>query len=102
MFDKPVINVGYNPPGVDPSVVDYARYFEFDHYRPIVESGAVEVARSEEDLRTKLAAALMEPARHAMQRRTLIRRFFGNSLDGWSSTRVAGVLDALASRPGPK
>jgi hypothetical protein len=99
MFDKPVINVGYNPPDVDPSVVDYARYYEFDHYRPIVESGAVEVARSEEDLRLKLIAALLHPERQAMQRRSLVRRFFGNSLDGWSSTRVAGVLDALAARP---
>ncbi len=98
MFDKPVINVGYNPPDVDSNVVDYARYYEFDHYRPIVESGAVEVARSEEELRVKLIATLLHPERHAMQRRSLVRRFFGNSLDGWSSTRVAGVLDMLAAR----
>jgi hypothetical protein len=40
MFDKPVINVGYNPPGSDAGMIDYLRYYKFDHYRPLVESGA--------------------------------------------------------------
>jgi hypothetical protein len=97
MFDKPVINVGYNPPEIDKSVVDYARYYEFDHYRPIVDTGAVAVARSENDLREMLVDALDIPERRAMQRRSLIRNFFGNNLDGWSSTRVAGVLAGLVS-----
>lgn len=98
MFDKPVINIGYNPPDVDPGVVEYARYYEFDHYRPIVESGAVEVSRSEEHLRQALIEALSRPGERAIQRRALIRQIFGNNLDGWSSTRVASVLDMLASR----
>jgi hypothetical protein len=46
MFAKPVINVAYNPPEIHSSLVDYARYYEFDHYRPVVESGAVQVAGS--------------------------------------------------------
>ena len=37
MFDKPVINIGYNPPGTEVSPVEYRRYYDFDHYRPIVE-----------------------------------------------------------------
>ena len=98
MFDKPVINVGYNPPGVSTTVIDCARYYEFDHYRPIVESGAVEVAFSEEELQRRLIEALLHPERRAMQRRALIRQFFGDSLDGWSSTRVAGILEMLAGR----
>ncbi len=98
MFDKPVINVGYNPPGTDKALVDYARYYEFDHYRPIVESGAVEVAYSEADLRHRLVESLLGPEKRRAQRTALIRRFFQNSLDGWSSTRVASVLQALAFR----
>src|SRR5262249_41116886 len=61
MFDKPVINVGYNPRGLDREVLDYARYYKFDHYTPIVESGAVEVAESEPDLARRLADALSHP-----------------------------------------
>ena len=98
MFDKPVINVGYNPAETDIDEVDYARYYKFDHYRPVVASGAVEVASSEEELRRMLLAALLHPERRSSERKSLLRRFFDNSLDGWSSTRVAYVLDMLASR----
>ena len=35
MFDKPVINVGYNPPSVDEKNLAYADYYEFDHYRTV-------------------------------------------------------------------
>src|SRR5262249_11306894 len=82
MFDKPVINVGYNPPGVDISPIDYRRYYQFDHYRPVVESGAVEVAVSEDDLRDKLRNALSEPERRSEHRSRLLRGMFGSTLDG--------------------
>ncbi len=59
MFDKPVINVAYNPPSVPTDEIDYRRYYSFDHYRPVVESGAV---ASRRDARSTLSAAL----RHAL------------------------------------
>ncbi len=46
MFDKPVINVGYNPPSVPEGELSYARYYRFDHYAPVVASGAVRLAKS--------------------------------------------------------
>jgi hypothetical protein len=98
MFDKPVINIGYNPPEVPTAILDYARYYEFDHYRPIVESGAVEVAYSEADLRRMLGEALAQPEKLAAPRKALIHNFFGNSLDGWSSARVANVLELLVAK----
>src|SRR5262245_12326459 len=54
MFDKPVVNVGYNPPGVEISELDYSRYYKFDHYRKVVESGAVRVAGSGQELAAML------------------------------------------------
>ena len=33
---------------IDP--IDYARYYDFDHYRPVVESGAIDVVRSETEM----------------------------------------------------
>lgn len=102
MFDKPVINVGYNPPETAIDEVDYARYYKFDHYRPVVASGAVEVASSEQELRSMLVEALLYPGRRSKERKALLRQFFDNSLDGWSSTRVAYVLDMLASRAKPE
>lgn len=100
MFDKPVINVGYQPPGeiLGKKDFDYRRYYEFDHYRPVLESGAIEVASSEEDLRHILVGALRQPEQRHSQRLALIRQFFGNTLDGWSSTRVASVLELLLAK----
>jgi hypothetical protein len=60
MFDKPVINVAYNPP-IDISPKDYRLYYQFDHYRPVVESGAVQLARSEAEMKQLLIEALAEP-----------------------------------------
>lgn len=100
MFDRPVVNVGYNPPGVAPAEVDYARYYRFDHYRPVAASGAVAVVRSPEELREALSAALADPARGAAARRGLLEAFFGATLDGRSASRVAAALAEIAQEEG--
>jgi hypothetical protein len=95
MFDKPVINVAYNPPGLNVEPVDYRRGYEFDHYRPVVESGAVVVAYTEAQMKTLLRRALTHPEERRANRSRLIAAMFEKTLDGWSSTRVAAVLRAL-------
>lgn len=97
MFNKPALNVGYNPPGAVPVRVPYARYYEYDHYRPVVESGAVQLARTPDEMRALLREALTCPSRHEGARRALLQRMFGGSLDGRSSDRVAETLLKLAS-----
>ena len=97
MFDKPVINVGYNPWSARDHVVSYAEYYDFDHYKPVVDSGAVEVAWDRTQMRDLIAKALKEPGRLSLERRALLDRMFGNTLDGHSAKRVADVLLKLAS-----
>ena len=96
MFDKPVLNVGYDPPDYGPVPVPYLRYYDYDHYRPVVESGAVEVARSEPEMEAMIRDALAAPERRRNERRGLVRKFFGETLDGRSSTRVARTLLAIS------
>lgn len=96
MFDRPVINVGYNPPGMDDVRVPYARYYEFDHYRPLVERRCVELARSPEQMRAMLRTALARPETGSADRRAFIARMFGDTLDGRSAQRVAAVLARIA------
>src|SRR5262245_41891643 len=84
MFDKPVINICYNPVGIDIGPVSIPGYYDFDHYRPIVESGAVMLARSEAEMRELLIRALNNPAIDCGKRRALIETMFGNTLDGKS------------------
>ena len=96
MFDKPVVNVGYDPPGVDLKADSCARYYEFDHYKPLVLSGAVEVARSAGEMERLLSNALETPGERSCERRRLLETMFGYTLDGRSSGRVASILLQLA------
>lgn len=98
MFDKPVINVGYDPPGVDLKEDSSARYYEFDHYKPVVASGAVEVAYSAAEMARLLNKAFDNPGDRREQRAGLISKMFGSTLDGGSSNRVATTLLRLAGK----
>jgi hypothetical protein len=98
MFDKPAINVGYNPPGVDISPISFARYYDFDHYRPVAASGAVRVAWTEEEMRELLIEGLTRPEAGRAERQKFIRQMFGDTLDGKSGSRIAQTLLRLARR----
>jgi hypothetical protein len=101
MFDTPVINVGYNPAGVDTGSVDYRRYYDFDHYRPVVESGAVELAESPDQMRAMVRRALIEPARLSNQRLGLIKKMFGDTLNNCSAKRMARHLVGITKASHP-
>lgn len=94
MFDRPVINVGYNPPSV--TELSYTDYYEFDHYKPVVDSGAVRVARSSDDMRALLKESLGSAGKWAGARKKLIMEMFGSTLDGRSGARVADTLLQIA------
>lgn len=100
MFNKPVINVGYNPPGIDISPMDYGKFYFYDHYKPIVDSGAIVVAWSEQELEQALRNALTTPDAQARHRRQLISGMFGETLDGRSAHRVAQVLREIIQGAG--
>lgn len=96
MFDKPVINVGYNPRSVPTDELSYADYYEFDHYKPVVDSGAIQVASSENEMAELIKDSLTQPERHKASRKDLIDRMFGSTLDGRSGKRVAETLLRVA------
>ena len=101
MFDKPVINVGYNPPGA-PSEHRFADFYEFDHYRPVVSSGAVEVAFNPRQMREMINNYLSQPTYRKNERRELINKMFGETLDGKSAQRVAQTLLGIVEHNGAK
>jgi hypothetical protein len=102
MFDKPVINVGYNPKSVGRSELSYADYYEFDHYKPVVDSGAVNVAWSENEMASLIKYYLEQPNAGREDRKVLIDRMFGATLDGRSGHRAAQTLLHLSTRKNGK
>ena len=98
MFDKPVINIGFDPPGVDVTPVSYGGYYSFDHYKPVVDSGAVDVVYRADDLVPALQRAFDRPDERQRERKSLLDGFFGNTLDGKSASRVASTLERIVTR----
>ncbi len=97
MLDKPVINLGFEPPGSNlPHWNRFARHVEYDHYRPVAASGGVMVARSLEDLRSMIYRALADPRAGTELGKSFISRMMGSTLDGRSGERVAETLLQLA------
>ncbi len=98
MFDKPVINVGYNPRSVPLEELSYADYYQFDHYKPVVDSEAIHVAWDAENMRLLLKNSLTNPDEYSKQREKLIDQMFGSMLDGKSGERVAETLLKIARK----
>lgn len=92
MFDKPVLNVAYDPFEMNIEPYNMALFYTFDHYKPIVDSGAVKVCYSEKELEESIHSELLNPLRASKERAALLNKFFGNTLDGKSHERIANVL----------
>ncbi|MEM6325522.1 MAG: hypothetical protein AAF791_00255 [Bacteroidota bacterium] len=100
MYDKPVINLGFDPPGSGvPHAYRWIRHIEFDHYRPVAASGGTMVAYSPEQLREYLHRGLAHPEADRAARRAFIDATFGDTLDGHAGERVAHKLLHLAAVP---
>ena len=98
MLDKPVINLGFDPPGSHlPHGFHWKRHIEFDHYQTVVRSGAVMVAYSLQELRDALRAALQQPQTLRAQRAAFIASTFGDTLDGNAARRVADALLVMSA-----
>jgi hypothetical protein len=97
MHDKPIINLGFDPPGSRlPKVLGFERHIRFDHFRPVVESGATSVAWSTDDMRQLLEQGLKNPREASARRASFLTSMFGATLDGNSGQRIAEQLLQLA------
>ncbi len=98
MHDKPVINIGFDPPGSSlPHHLRWSRHINFDHYRHVAASGAVAVAESVSELKQMITEALTNPGKQSAKRAEFTKRFFGSYLDGHAAERIADRLIILAS-----
>lgn len=96
LCDRPVVNIAFDlsPERSFQEPIDQY-YSEYDHYRTVVESGAVSLARSSEELLAQVAACLRDPGLGREGRRRLVDLWCG-PFDGGSGWRLAAaILDRM-------
>jgi CDP-glycerol glycerophosphotransferase (TagB/SpsB family) len=88
--NTPVVNIAFdlNPTHADTSI---ARVYGFTHYKRIVDSGAVRLTRSAEELYATINAYLADRSLDA-DRRLAARRAFVTFDDGSAAERIAARL----------
>ncbi len=100
IFDTPVINVGFDAEPDLPLPVSIRRYYEYEHYRPVIELGAARVARDPDDLVARVRHYLEDPSEDREARQALVRACCAFT-DGESGTRVAKQILGVLARVAP-
>lgn len=95
VLDKPVVNIAYDGPQKVHPLISARRIYRYDHYRHVVDSGAVSVSYSFAELRHHVEQALSCPDLQRRQRQELVRLECGD-VDGRAGERLADVLAASA------
>jgi hypothetical protein len=93
LCDRPAVNVAFDLSPEEPSfqtaISQY--YTHYDHYRTVVESSAVRLAHSPEELMSHVSAYLRDPGLEREGRKRLVDLWCG-PFDGGSGRRLAGAL----------
>jgi hypothetical protein len=96
LHDKPVVNVAFDvadPPLFGMPVYDY--YYNYEHFRPVVEFGASRIARAADQLPGCVNAYLDDPALDREGRRRLVNLHV-DVPPGQSSRATVAALERIA------
>ena len=88
IFDKPVINIGF--------IDRFKLAYEFNHYRPIYESGAVRLAKTDDELASLITAYLENPKLDREARGKIVKDYV-EFTDGLSYKRSVETLEKILS-----
>lgn len=92
LFDKPVINTVFG--NLENGLYNDQRFLNYDHYKKVIDSGAVSIATDEKELVEQINDALANPATRRMERKELVNMQISESLEG-TSKRIAQSLAQL-------
>jgi CDP-glycerol glycerophosphotransferase (TagB/SpsB family) len=88
--DTPVVNISFDMSEITPEL-SAARFYDYSHYKPIVQSKAVRVVETQEGFFSAVNAYLDDRAIDGDYRAEARRQFLTYG-DGLSSNRVAGAI----------
>jgi CDP-glycerol glycerophosphotransferase (TagB/SpsB family) len=89
LFDKPVINTVFGNP--ENGLYDDQRFLNYVHFKKVVESQSVSIAKNETELIDQINQALDHPKERTTQRKAMIDLQISESLEG-TSKRIARTL----------
>lgn len=89
LFDKPVINTVFG--NETNGLYNDQRFLNYDHYKKVVKSGAVTIAKNENELIAQINEALANPTQRTKQRKAMIALQISKELMG-TSKRIAETL----------
>ena len=92
LFDKPVINTVFG--NLENGLYNDQRFLNYDHFKKVVESGAVTIAKDETELIEQINNALQNPTAQSEQRKAMIKLQISKPLEG-TSIRIATELANL-------
>jgi CDP-glycerol glycerophosphotransferase (TagB/SpsB family) len=92
LFDKPVINTVFG--NLENRLYNDQRFLNYDHYKNVIDSGAVTIAKNEVELVEQINEDFEYPAVRTHQRKTLVAMQISESLEG-TSKRIAESLARL-------
>lgn len=90
IFDVPLISIGFDGNAQLPPTLSSARYYAYDHMRPLVASGGMTIARSADELFESARNCLADRTLHQEGRKTILRELVGDI--GGSGSRVAEYI----------
>lgn len=94
-LDRPVIGVDFRGDPSAPQDILYEEYYT-EHYLPLVERGAMMIAKNWEHLLSLIREAVRSPEKHKSERQDAVREICG-TVDGHAADRlVSDVLDQLS------
>ena len=93
VLDRPVVGIEFSDEPDSPHGIMFSEY-EADHYRPVVRSGGLRLARRWTELMNLLQQAVADPGRDRRVRAELVRRECG-TVDGRAAEGIAAELLVL-------
>ena len=93
MFNKPVINIGFEPEGIElPNWSRFSRHVQYEHYLPLVKSGAVKVAKSSLELCNLVDILMSDPALLNNNQKLFLTEMFQPNTLGNSADEIVKIL----------
>jgi len=89
IFDKPVINTVFG--NATNGMYDDQRFLNYTHYKTVIDSGAVTIARDAKELIDAINIDLINPTSKINHQRELVKLQIGKPLEG-TSRRIVKVL----------